>query len=941
MKRLIFASATLIAAIFATEAKTASQIRVYINPGHGSWTSNDRPCKTIGRAAYTSTGTDSTGFFESNTNLQKAFGCLERLKVYGLSFDKTLNQSGNRWEIGAAKSLKNNIVLSRVKNGPYESKNTTSSSNYMLYNRSLSVIASEVNSNNFDMFISIHSDAATEGTKTNFPTILYRGTDAKENVAGSKSMATKAWARHFTENVHQPWSSTSTRIRGDISFYNSSSTYGYLGVLKHNAPGFLIEGYFHTYQPSRQRAMNWDANRMEGISYARGIADYFGINTESTGDLYGIVRGKGETYSQTLYTPNSSSKDIYKPLNGVKVTLKNASGTTIGTYTTDKEWNGVFCFYKLTPGTYTITCTADGYKDLTTTATVTKGKTAQPQLFMEAGSNAPLEPYTRATIYSPKSGSTISGNYIDFICDKTGADATTLEIATEEDDFSARFFTGVSNWETCSTDASRLSYTLPVVFFPNGTYYWRVRTSKEGYLDQTSWVGSFTVNNSISTSEDYTLVHENAEFPILKSANGTKLKLVNLWCRTDVHGSSLNYDFSDNFNRDFAVKLSTTAGEPDIVYLTSTDSIRSSDQSHQTMLLRFDALSGETLSPLPLTFDDNYYRGTFTPLNGVVVDNAGHLIVHNLKVTKDDLLSFAIVSPKTGKCTTVFTMQQHDLVTRVDHVAIYGDITKDAKIFAGIAKSNFVWRWKVVDGKVTGPGGYNYTEHAWDNSSRIHAFSDDSFMIDDYYHDVEHYEFGNQSPTGKMSQSPNLTQATEPIGGNYFEMAGSKYLVHPTQEWSDGFKFRIAEGNNLPSDFTGLKELAVFPSHPSGLGGQIPKSGDVGADAEFLAVNPTTTRIYTYVPMNGLACYELSEPTSSQPTSAEAIGITGTKIFAYLQSDAIRFTVDVDEAKIYDLTGHMIAYAKNTSAINRPSAGIYIVTYCVNGNAYAEKIAVN
>ena len=73
--RIVLAAAlmTLTAgSVFAQKTeKTVDEVRIYINPGHGSWTANDRPMQTIGREAYSSTDTDTTGFFESNTNLQK------------------------------------------------------------------------------------------------------------------------------------------------------------------------------------------------------------------------------------------------------------------------------------------------------------------------------------------------------------------------------------------------------------------------------------------------------------------------------------------------------------------------------------------------------------------------------------------------------------------------------------------------------------------------------------------------------------------------------------------------------------------------------------------------------------------------------------------------------------------------------------------------------
>lgn len=60
-------------------AQSIDELRVYINPGHGSWTGNDRPMQIIGKPAYSATNTDTTGFFESNTDLIKGFGVLETL----------------------------------------------------------------------------------------------------------------------------------------------------------------------------------------------------------------------------------------------------------------------------------------------------------------------------------------------------------------------------------------------------------------------------------------------------------------------------------------------------------------------------------------------------------------------------------------------------------------------------------------------------------------------------------------------------------------------------------------------------------------------------------------------------------------------------------------------------------------------------------------------
>lgn len=384
MKKIILASAVaLLAGAGIANAKTADELRVYINPGHGSWTPNDRPNPLVDHGEYSRTNTDTLNFFESNTNLRKGFGVLEKLRVYGLKFDPTLNQTGDRAQIGAARDMSNNIVMSHVKCGPYHDDNGTENqlgdatpADIYAYNRSLSEICVEVDANNFDMFISIHSNAATEGTNTNYPLFLYRGYDDLHGVDGApadfqttcRAMADACWGYAY-ENPHMGWtaySATNKNLRGDCNFYkdpsmNGRGYFGYLGVLKHGVPGFLVEGYFHTYQVARHRAMNWDVDYMEGAAYAHGIADYFGIAKEKTGDIYGIVRDLHEKFSHKYYKPNPATDDIYLPINGIKVVLKKGDAVVAETVT-DNYYNGAYVFKDVEPGDYTVEFVSDEYK---------------------------------------------------------------------------------------------------------------------------------------------------------------------------------------------------------------------------------------------------------------------------------------------------------------------------------------------------------------------------------------------------------------------------------------------------------------------------------------------------------------------------------------------------------------------------------------------------
>ena len=380
-----------IASIFAfcLVLMSANATKVYINPGHGSWGPNCRPMATINYAAG-----DTLGFFESNTNLWKAFMLESKLKDAGFDVKMSRRASGG--------------------SGTNE------------YNKALSTICSEAENYGADYFISIHSNAGPEGELNggsgkfaNYPVILYRGYTGSPKVANSDKMAKASVKRLYEAFWNKPatngatastagggpefttyYSPSNPDVIGDLSFYNTSSTYGYLGALKHDIPGFLSEGYFHTYSPARHRALSPEWCRQEGVRYFRGIMDYYGKAGESVGYIMGYVRSKTETFSHTYYIPYKNSNDVYKPINGAKIVLRNAANEVIKTncynyvkrmlknqdyYTTDHNYNGVFVFENLEPGKYTISVHANGYKDYTGTVTVTADKTTYPEIFLEKG----------------------------------------------------------------------------------------------------------------------------------------------------------------------------------------------------------------------------------------------------------------------------------------------------------------------------------------------------------------------------------------------------------------------------------------------------------------------------------------------------------------------------------------------------------------------------
>ncbi|MBQ3605187.1 MAG: carboxypeptidase regulatory-like domain-containing protein [Muribaculaceae bacterium] len=419
VKKLLLATSVALLSLSASAANP-EDVRIYINPGHGGFNSGDRPMSTIkhGHQDNYSVSSDTSSFFESNTNLQKGFGMLEKLKEYGVPYNNSLP---------ATSASQTNIRFSRVASGG--SANGT-------YDREMSTIAAEAETWNADIFVSIHSNATTgdhnELTHLNHCLYLYRGYDGDPSVKESDKMAAACWPHSMkNKHMHYNWLADPTRprdknytegwtwgkcqyypsgndadgnpywIKGDLSFnyYKDTEHYGdyyltngvyykgYYAVLRHSVPGFLVEGYDHTYKPATHRAMNDDVCRHEGEIYARGLNDYYGWGKKDNyGKIYGIVRDHSVVMTHEYYavkavgsTKDANQKidqiDNKKPLNNVRVGLYNEDGVEIDYYITDDEWNGAYIFKKVAPGTYTIKHSRPGYGDVTKTVTVIANET--------------------------------------------------------------------------------------------------------------------------------------------------------------------------------------------------------------------------------------------------------------------------------------------------------------------------------------------------------------------------------------------------------------------------------------------------------------------------------------------------------------------------------------------------------------------------------------
>lgn len=300
----------LLAAVLGISASAQVRPRVYINPGHGGHTSNDRNVVVPGYVAG-----DTAGFWESNASLKKGFALQELLKKKGYT-----------------------TGISRIRN---EEENDLN----------LSTIVSLSNSFSADVFFSLHSNAtgAGEGYRINFPLGLYRGYTGQPIVQHSDEL-TAILQPFLYANKSTVWTSNYA-IYGDWTFYPDWGNQG-LGVLRgNNAVSMLQEGSFHDYIPEALRLMNDGYCWIEGYNVSLATDKYFGREGLPTGVVSGCLRDDRILRSGILVM---HGVDVYEPVCGATVRLIDANGTEVDRYVTDKDLNGIYTFKYVTPGTYTI-----------------------------------------------------------------------------------------------------------------------------------------------------------------------------------------------------------------------------------------------------------------------------------------------------------------------------------------------------------------------------------------------------------------------------------------------------------------------------------------------------------------------------------------------------------------------------------------------------------
>lgn len=339
----------LTCAFGAAQAKKMSDLKIYINPGHGGYTSNDRPIRI-----YPFEQNDTLGFWESKSNLYK-----------GLHMYHILDSLGAK------------PYLSRTKNTEDD-------------DRSLSGIAAEANNLGVDLFFSIHSNA---GEDVNTPLMLYReNTIGTPRYPGNVTLSKILWNNLHSSKLAE-WTRSNEYVVGDLTFYQNMWQGG-LGVLRTlYVVGLLSEGQMHEHKPEAHRMMNDDYLWLEAWHFVKSIMEYEDTDDRFvTGNVAGIVYDN-HNLREYVQPANFSKfgRDCFAPVNGATVELLDASDNVVQKRTTDNMYNGVFVFRNVSPGNYKLRAVRSDYYQEVTPVTVTANEVTYQDMPMSLRREAPLK----------------------------------------------------------------------------------------------------------------------------------------------------------------------------------------------------------------------------------------------------------------------------------------------------------------------------------------------------------------------------------------------------------------------------------------------------------------------------------------------------------------------------------------------------------------------
>lgn len=457
--------------------------------------------------------------------------------------------------------------------------------------------------------------------------------------------------------------------------------------------------------------------------------------------------------------------------------------------------------------------------------------------------------------------------------------------------------------------------TVRAVTLGEGSFEWRVTASGPRFTPSTSETGTFTVANLPigGTEPGYTVMNDPATYP--KAGN---IAMENLWIRAEKQPFQ-NHSFVEKgmMNRGMAATRSH-------VYLSG----RSEGSSTADIFLEeYSAATGEHTRTIALSEDG---RVPFYPCNDVIKDSEGNLCISNLSLNiAATPLVIHKVDTGNGALAEVARLT-YSGGGRVDHVGIFGDVTTgNFTVFAAIASSDKVARWKVTNGAVGTAEAKTFTAFHPSSASgfsvapKVFPVSENLFYADGHttYWTLYNFGTGNRVAASFADAPEQNPKNTNDNGAATFSLAGKPYAVYVSEgagvAGSGTARFTISSMGD-DGGYKGMQQLWTVPA--DGLG--TVASSTQSAPCDAVALSDSEANVFVYSPGNGLAAYRVHDTTNAVNDIAMP-ETTGTMPDFRIDGLTVLFGSEVDNAAAYTVTGTCVA--TGTRYLDLPCAGIYVL----------------
>lgn len=403
------------------------------------------------------------------------------------------------------------------------------------------------------------------------------------------------------------------------------------------------------------------------------------------------------------------------------------------------------------------------------------------------------------------------------------------------------------------------------------------------------------------------------------------ISLTNLWFRSvEAPYANFSVDGNGSLNRGMVVT-------PSKVFITGKNKNADPDRC---FLITYDTRTGEYLGEISLPINTSGYA-----CNDIIKDNLGNIYITNLVLN----ISTAPVrlypfDPETATVGTPIELTGGSQTGRVDHVSVFADPSDPTSltVFAAVANSSTIVRWKVENGIQTGMKAATVSAFQpagagnFGIAPRTHALSSLIVVVDGGNTYPTEYLFTNGSHTDYFGSDATLIP--DGFQSNGFSRAPNlevKGYASADHFAATGYKFNLISLSNARA--IGHKLMWTIPQVNIGSTSSTTMSTPIDF-AEFREDGVDKAYCAIYAPGNGLGVYMLTRTGGSTVLSPDAMAPDMT-----LCGNTVTFCTRVAVVTVYRPDGTMVAAGADTDTVELPAAnGIYIVI--ADGRSY--KVAI-